>query len=110
MVMPGIGLYRIQADRSGDYAGAKEPEFGLDVTLTLIGISDRTLMVGIRPQHARRSSVQRERILVENATAGRDTTAPNAMWKKRPWPAGEVCRGSYWQGKSAGSSTAEDGR
>ncbi|HBS7904441.1 TPA: recombinase RecT, partial [Klebsiella pneumoniae] len=38
VVMPGIGLYRIQADRSGSYAGAKEPEFGPDVTLTLTGI------------------------------------------------------------------------
>lgn len=26
--MPGVGLYRIQASRSGDYAGADEPEFG----------------------------------------------------------------------------------
>ena len=26
--MPGVGLYRIQAARSGDYAGADEPEFG----------------------------------------------------------------------------------
>ena len=30
--MPGIGMYRIQADRSGNYAGADEPEFGPDVT------------------------------------------------------------------------------
>ncbi|PSW05478.1 recombinase RecT [Photobacterium lipolyticum] len=28
VVMPGIGLYRIQADRSGTYAGSDEPEFG----------------------------------------------------------------------------------
>ena len=38
VVMPGIGLYRIQADRSGDYAGAREPEFGPDVTQTLTGV------------------------------------------------------------------------
>ena len=30
--MPGIGMYRIQADRSGNYAGADEPEFGPTVT------------------------------------------------------------------------------
>lgn len=28
VVMPGIGLYRIQAERSGEYAGRSEPEFG----------------------------------------------------------------------------------
>jgi phage recombination protein Bet len=28
VVMPGVGLYRIQADRSGNYAGASEPVFG----------------------------------------------------------------------------------
>lgn len=38
VVMPGIGLYRIQAYRSGDYAGANEPEFGPDVTQTLSGV------------------------------------------------------------------------
>lgn len=38
VVMPGIGLYRIQADRSGDYAGAREPEFGPDTTQTLSGV------------------------------------------------------------------------
>ena len=28
VIMPGIGLYRIQAARSGGYAGVSEPEFG----------------------------------------------------------------------------------
>jgi phage recombination protein Bet len=38
VVMPGVGLYRIQAARSGNYAGVSEPEFGPDVTLNLGGI------------------------------------------------------------------------
>ncbi len=34
VVMPGIGLYRIQATRTGAYAGQDEPEFGPMVPLT----------------------------------------------------------------------------
>ena len=30
-IMPGIGMYRINAERSGAYAGLSEPEFGPDV-------------------------------------------------------------------------------
>jgi phage recombination protein Bet len=32
VIMPGIGLYRIDASRSGQYAGVSEPEFGEEVT------------------------------------------------------------------------------
>lgn len=32
VIMPGIGLYRIDASRTGKYAGISEPEFGEDVT------------------------------------------------------------------------------
>lgn len=91
VVMPGIGLYRIQADRSGDYAGAKEPEFGPDVSLTLTGVEVTV------PQWCKYTVFKRmpsgeivefsaKEYWTENyATAGRDTTAPNAMWKKRPY-------------------------
>ena len=34
VIMPGIGSYRTQAARSGEYAGISEPEFGEDVTET----------------------------------------------------------------------------
>ena len=37
VVMPGIGLYRIQAARTGEYAGVTEPEFGRDLTDTIGG-------------------------------------------------------------------------
>jgi len=37
VVMPGVGLYRIQAARSNQYAGVSEPEFGEDVTCHLGG-------------------------------------------------------------------------
>jgi phage recombination protein Bet len=35
VVMPGIGLYRVQAARSGQFAGMSEPEFGPMVTETI---------------------------------------------------------------------------
>src|SRR5690606_25456130 len=35
VVMPGIGLYRTQAARSGQLAGISEPEFGPDCTETI---------------------------------------------------------------------------
>lgn len=91
VVMPGIGLYRIQADRSGDYAGAREPEFGPDVTQTLTGVEVTF------PQWCKYTVYKRmpsgeivefsaKEYWIENyATGGRDTMAPNAMWKKRPY-------------------------
>lgn len=91
VVMPGIGLYRIQADRSGDYAGAREPEFGPDTTQTLSGVEVTF------PQWCKYTVYKRmpsgeivefsaKEYWIENyATGGSDTTAPNAMWKKRPY-------------------------
>ena len=35
VIMPGIGLYRIDASRSGQYAGMSEPQFGEEVTETI---------------------------------------------------------------------------
>lgn len=90
VVMPGIGLYRIQADRSGTYAGADEPEFGPAITAELDGanytfpewckytvhklIGDRVVTFSAK-----------EYWLENYATAGRNAQAPNAMWKKRPY-------------------------
>lgn len=90
VVMPGIGLYRIQADRSGTYAGADEPEFGPTLTADLDGnqytfpewckytvhklIGDRIVAFSAK-----------EYWLENYATSGRNAQAPNAMWKKRPY-------------------------
>ncbi|PSU24714.1 phage recombination protein Bet [Photobacterium phosphoreum] len=90
VVMPGIGLYRIQADRSGTYAGADEPEFGPVLTADLDGnqytfpewckytvhklIGDRIVAFSAK-----------EYWLENYATSGRNAQAPNAMWKKRPY-------------------------
>mgnify|MGYP000001612541 FL=1 len=91
VVMPGIGLYRTQAARTGEYAGVGEPEFGPDTDLT---VGDYTLTV---PQWCKVTVRRRlsdgqigeytaKELWRENyATAGKDTAMPNAMWKKRPY-------------------------
>jgi len=88
VVMPGIGMYRIQADRSGDYAGADAPIFGNDITLNLDGVSITvpefctfTVYKLVKNQRVAYSATE---YWEENyATAGRDTLKPNTMWLKR---------------------------
>lgn len=91
--MPGVGLYRIQAARSGDYAGADEPEFGPTVTVEFNDKYKGKFSLTY-PEWCKYSvhKIIADRIVtfsakeywLENyATAGRDTDCPNAMWKKR---------------------------
>lgn len=91
VVMPGVGLYRIQADRSGNYAGAYEPEFGPDVTKELNGVEVtfpqwcKYTVCKLMPSGEIVNFSAKEYWVENYATAGRDTSAPNAMWKKRPY-------------------------
>ncbi|OJT46830.1 phage recombination protein Bet [Serratia plymuthica] len=91
VVMPGIGLYRIQADRSGSYAGANEPEFGDDITKTLNGVEItfpawcKYTVCKSMPDGKIVEFSAKEYWMENYATAGRDNSAPNAMWKKRPY-------------------------
>lgn len=90
VIMPGIGLYRTQAARSGALAGISEPEFGPILTEDLGGYNitypewckvtvSRAMPTGQIAQFTARE------FWIENyAVAGRDSIAPNAMWKKRP--------------------------
>jgi phage recombination protein Bet len=87
-IMPGIGLYRIQAARSGAYAGKSEPEFGPIVTLKLGGKEYRVpewCKVTIRRVVAGHvcEFTAKEWWIENYATAGKDTDEPNAMWAKR---------------------------
>ena len=91
VVMPGIGLYRTQAARSGQYAGVTEPEFGDDITESPDGVSvtyPRWCKVTVHRQMESGLIVAftAKELWKENyATARRDTEAPNAMWKRRPY-------------------------
>lgn len=91
VIMPGVGLYRTQAARTGEYAGVSEPEFGPDITEKVGGIEmtypkwckvivKRLLQNGVMAEFPA-LEYWRENY----ATAGKDSEAPNAMWKKRPY-------------------------
>ena len=90
VVMPGIGLYRTQAARSGQYAGVTDPEFGPDITES-IGDVSITFPAWCKVTVKRLLGSQvvefaaREFWKENYATAGKDSAAPNAMWKKRPY-------------------------
>jgi phage recombination protein Bet len=94
VIMPGIGLYRIQADRSGNYAGADDPEFGPEITQVFAGKNGQVSVTF--PQWCsvtvykmiggQRVAFKAKEYWLENyATAGKDSNAPNAMWSKRPY-------------------------
>lgn len=95
--MPGIGMYRIQADRSGNYAGADEPEFGPDVTEEFQDPYNQGAKIKVTyPQwckytvykmvNGQRVSFHALERWKENyATQSGKTECPNAMWRKRPY-------------------------
>lgn len=93
VVMPGVGLYRTQASRSGQYAGVSEPEYGPDVTKTLGGqeitfpawcrVTVRRLLANGQTAEFSASERWEENYAVKG---GKDKSiAPNAMWTRRPY-------------------------
>lgn len=93
VVMPGIGLYRIQASRSGTCAGITEPEFGEDVAINLGGY-DITVPRWCKVTVSRRLptgevvAFTAKELWIENYAmkGGKEKSiAPNAMWAKRPY-------------------------
>lgn len=92
VVMPGVNLYRIQASRSGQFAGMTEPEFGPDVNATIGGqpiVYPEWCRVTVRrllPNGAIAEFTAREFWTENYAIKGgpEKSIAPNAMWTKRP--------------------------
>jgi phage recombination protein Bet len=93
VVMPGIGLYRTQAARSGNYAGVSEPEYGPDVKENLGGV-EITYPAWCKVTVKRRldnGSIAEftalERWKENYAVKGgkEKSIAPNSMWIKRPY-------------------------
>jgi phage recombination protein Bet len=89
-IMPGIGLYRIQAARSNKYAGVSEPEYGDTVNTTLGGVSisyPEWCKVTVKKLVGNNivEFTAKEYWLENYATARKDSAAPNAMWLKRPF-------------------------
>lgn len=93
VVMPGIGLYRTQAARSGAYAGVTEPEFGPDTPENIGGVEITypawcRVTVKRRLQDGTVAEFTAREFWKENyaVRGGQDKSiAPNAMWTKRPY-------------------------
>lgn len=89
VVMPGVGLYRIQAARSNQYAGVSEPEFGEDVTCNLGGVEityPKWCRVTVK-KLVNNTIVEftAKEYWLENYATKKDELAPNTMWRKRPY-------------------------
>ena len=92
VVMPGIGLYRIQASRTG-CAGISEPEFGPTATFELGGHSVTypewcKITVKRRLESGEIVDFTAKELWLENyaVKGGKEKSiAPNAMWQKRPY-------------------------
>ena len=93
VVMPGVGLYRTQAARSGQYAGVTEPEFGEEVTEELSGVKvtypkwckmivKRLMPNGVIVEFSAKE-FWKENYAVKGGQE--KSIAPNAMWLKRPY-------------------------
>lgn len=90
VVMPGIALYRIEAARTGEYAGKSEPEFGPERVEEFEGgrvrFPEWCRVTVYRMVAGQRCEFTAKEFWLENyATQKRDTDMPNAMWKKRAW-------------------------
>lgn len=90
VIMPGIGLYRTQASRTGEYAGCTEPEFGPTVEAKIgevpIRYPEWCRVTVRRALGGRVVDFTAKEFWLENyATKSRDSSEPNAMWKKRPF-------------------------
>jgi phage recombination protein Bet len=97
VIMPGIGDYRTDAARTGEYAGIGEAKYGPDKTEKLgavdisypewCEISVVRLVQGVPCNFSSGRVYWKETY----ATAGKETAAPNAMWRKRPRGQLEKC-------------------
>lgn len=91
VVMPGIGLYRTQAARTGQFAGMSEPEFGPMLKTTLSGVEfeyPEWCKVTAKRQLANGYIAEFTAVefWMENyaVKGGKEKSiAPNAMWLKR---------------------------
>lgn len=93
VIMPGVGLYRTQAARGGDYAGVSDPVFGPDITENIGGVEvtypswckvtvKRRLSDGVIVDF---SAIERWKENYAVKGGKEKSIAPNAMWLKRPY-------------------------
>lgn len=88
VIMPGIGLYRTDAARTGEHVGTDEPVFGpmveYDLSGTKVTVPEWCKVTVYRLKNGLKCAYTATEYWIENyATANKDTTAPNTMWRKR---------------------------
>jgi len=99
VIMPGIGSYRSDAAKSGQYAGVSVAEFGPDITENIGGVEityPQWCRVIVKRQiaHGQIAEFAATERWKENyaVRGGKDKSiAPNAMWSKRPYAQLEKC-------------------
>lgn len=93
VIMPGVGLYRTQAARTGQYAGVTEPEYGPDITEKIGGqeitypawckVTVKRLLTNGAIVEFSATERWKENYAVKGGKE--KSIAPNAMWTKRPY-------------------------
>lgn len=92
VIMPGIGLYRTDAERTGKFAGQSKPEFGPMVTEKLGGVEITypewaEVTVKKLMDNGTIAEYTAQEFWIENyaVKGGQEKSiAPNSMWQKRP--------------------------
>lgn len=134
VVMPGVGLYRSQAAKTGEYVGMSEPNFGPTKALKFqaerwVEDGDRRKKIyadetmeypewcSITVRRAVNGIVcefpAREYWLENYATKSNDSAEPNAMWRKRPFGQISKCAEAQalrkaFPGQTGSQPTAEE--
>lgn len=90
IIMPGIGLYRITAARTGEHVGTDKPIFGPMVTQNLGGQDvafPEWCEITVRRRKGSTIALYTvQEFWLENyASKSRDTYEPNEMWTRRAW-------------------------
>ncbi len=95
VVMPGIGLYRTMAHRSGEYMGISEPIFGPTITAQLGSVTvsypewcSITVYKFVKGQIASFSS---KKLWTECYGSKKGTSEPNRFWRTGPFSMLEKC-------------------
>ena len=94
-IMPAIGMYRIQADRTGNYAGADAAVFGPTIKDTFTNKDGNEVSISYpewcsmtvyktMPSGDRVGFTAIEYWIENYATDSSKSNAPNSMWAKRP--------------------------
>ena len=94
VVMPGIEFYRTKADRTGRYAGQDDAEFGPEIHNDAWNVTypQWCKVTVYKLTDVGRVAYSAKVFWTEAySTQGKDSSAPNAMWRKRPFGQIEKC-------------------